>query len=423
MKKGFWFRSIRVVIVLVVSVLMAVLLVVFRPQAERQERVANGRLVTTFQAKPETVHMTVEAFGTVSPKETLKLVAQVPGRIVTMAPEFVAGGFASAETVLLTIDPRSYELAVKHRRVQIAQAEAELAQLDQEVENLGASIDLARSNTALAWADFDRLQTLAKRNVVAQTSLDQAEQRYLASQERLQELKNRLATTGPTRRQIQAGLAMARVSLSQAELDLEHTQVAAPFDGWVIEKRVERGQHVAQGQLLGSIYRAGALEVEVRIAGGDLRWLWADEGANRPVPAEVQFEGDGLDRLWTGRIERVNAGFDAATRTLPVVVAIDTTTDGTDPGQPPLALRPGMFVTVRLLGDPRSGIFVLPRHAMRPDDTVYVADAGHLRVRPVTVLRRYEDKVFVSSGLIAGDRIIDTPLTGAVDGMKIRVKP
>ena len=84
-------------IVLAVAVSVAVLLVVFRPRAERQARVANGRLVTTFLAQPGTVRMAVEAFGTVSPKETLRLVAQVPGRIVTMADEFVAGGFATAE--------------------------------------------------------------------------------------------------------------------------------------------------------------------------------------------------------------------------------------------------------------------------------------------------------------------------------------
>ena len=324
--------------------------------------------------------------------------------------------------MLLTIDPRSYVLAVKHRWVQIAQAEAELAQLDQEVKNLGASIDIAGQDAALAQAEFGRLKALSRRNVVAQTTRDQAQQRHLASLERLQGFKNRLATTEPTRRQIQARLAMARVALSQAELDLEHTRVTAPFDGWVLEKGVERGQHVAPGQLLGSVYRAGALEVEVRIAGGDLQWLWADEGADAPVPAEVRFEGDGQDRrLWTGRIDRVKASFDAATRTLPAVVAIDTTVKGTDPAQP-LTLRPGMFVTVRLLGSSRSGIYVLPRHAMRPDDTVYVADAGRLHLRPVTVLRRYEDKVFVSSGLVAGDRIIDTPLSGVVDGMKVRVK-
>lgn len=422
MKKGFWFRSIRVLIVLVVAVSVAVLLVVFRPRAERQERVADGRLVTAFQAKPETVHMTVEAFGTVSPKETLKLVAQVPGRIVAMAPVFVEGGFAAAGTVLLSIDPRSYALEVERRRVQIAQAEAELAQLDQEVRNINASMAIARSDTRLAEAEFGRLQTLSRRNVVAQTTQDKAEQRQLASLERLQGLKNRLATAAPSRRQIEARLAMARVALSQAELDLEHTEVVTPFDGWVLEKGVERGQHVSPGQLLGRIYRAGALEVEVRIPGRDLRWLTVDQGPEASVQAEVRLEDDGQDRLWSGRIKRAKASFDAATRTLPVVVAIDTTTAGTGPGQPPLALRPGMFVTVRLLGAARSGIFVLPRHALRPDDTVYVADAGHLRVRPVTVLRRYEDKVFVISGLVAGDRIVDTPLSGAVDGMKIRLQ-
>ena len=421
MKKGFWFRSLRVVLVLAVAVLAAVLLVWLRPRAERRQRPAEGRLVSVRPANSETVSMTVEAFGTIRPTESLRLVAQVAGQVAQTATSFVEGGRASAGTVLLVIDPRPYALEVERQRVQIDQALAELAQLDQEVENLNASLALATDDTVLARAEFERLQTLAQRNVVAQTTLDQAKQRHLASLERWQQLKNRLATTVPTRRQIQARQALARVALARAELNLEYTQVVAPFDGWVLEKGVECGQHVVPGQPLGTIYRAGALEVEVHIPGQDLRWLPGIATPGAVIPAEVTFAENGRIRVWAARLKRAKASFDAATRTLPVVVAIDSPNDADGP-EHPFFLRPGMFVTVRLQGQSRDGVYVLPRHALRGDHTVYIADGARLRIRPVEVLRRYEEKVFVSQGLAPGDRVIDSPLSGAVDGMAIRVK-
>lgn len=421
MKKGFWFRSVRVVVVLTVALVAAVLLVWLRPRAERQERPTEGRLVSITEAHSETVSMTVEAFGTVRPVESLRLVAQVAGQVARTAASFVEGGRAAAGTVLLVIDPRPYALEVDRQRVLIDQTLAELAQLDQEVENLNASLALATDDTSLARAEFERLRTLAQRNVVAQTTLDQTKQRHLASLERWQQLKNRLATTVPTRRQIEARQAIARVALAQAELNLEHTRVVAPFDGWVLQKGVERGQHVVPGQQMGTIYRAGALEVEVRIPGQDLRWLPGIGVPGADIPAEVIFAENGEVRTWKARLQRAKASFDAATRTLPVVVAIDSSADAAGP-EPPLALRPGMFVTVRLRGDSRDGVFVLPRHALRGDDTVFIADGPRLRIRPVRVLRRYEEKVFVNEGLASGDRVVDSPLSGAVDGMAIRVQ-
>jgi hypothetical protein len=45
-----------------------------------------------------------------------------------------------------------------------------------------------------------------------------------------------------------------------------------------------------------------------------------------------------------------------------------------------------------------------------------------LKIKQVTVARRTPGEVLISSGLDAGDRVVLTPITGAVEGMKLRVK-
>jgi len=76
MKKGALFKTIRVFFVLLVAIVIAVTLVIVRPKAKRQVPVEKGRLVEVFPARAEDVQMVVESFGTVEPRESLKLAAQ-----------------------------------------------------------------------------------------------------------------------------------------------------------------------------------------------------------------------------------------------------------------------------------------------------------------------------------------------------------
>jgi len=112
MKKGALYKTIRVFAVLLVAVAIAVTLVILRPKAKRQVPVEKGRLVEVLSARAEDVQMIVESFGTVVPRESLKLVAQVRGAIVEISPVFKEGSFIKKGTRLIQIDPRTYGLEV-----------------------------------------------------------------------------------------------------------------------------------------------------------------------------------------------------------------------------------------------------------------------------------------------------------------------
>jgi RND family efflux transporter MFP subunit len=421
MKKGGLFKTIRVFFVLLVAIAIAVALVIRRPKAERQVPVQKGRLVEVFTARAENVQMVVEAFGTVAPRESLKLVAQVRGQIVDIYPAFKEGSFVKKGTRLIQIDPRTYSLEVKRRKVQIKQSEAELKRLKQEVVNLRSRVKIAQSDVTLAKGEYLRLKKLIDRKVIAQSQLDKAEQAYLASRERLQAIENQLALIGPQREQLIAAREMAEVMYQQADLDLERSGIEALFDGWVLEKAIEVGQHVNVGQQLGSIYKAGELDVEVYIPTKDFKWLPADMGEKTPVAADIVFKNAGDHRLWQGHVARVKARMDEKTRTLPVVIEVDETATGI-PSNGGFRLRPGMFVTIKVKGKAVNQAFVLPRYVVYPGDFVYTLKDDQLKIKEVSILRSYKDSVIIIEGLSEGDQIISTPLSGAVDGMSVRLK-
>ncbi len=421
MKKGAIFKTIRVFAVILVAIIIAMVLVTLRPEAERRIIEETGRLVEVFPAKAEKVQMYIEAYGTVEPREALKLAAEVRGQIVDISSSFKEGGFVKKGPRLIQIDPRTYKLEVQRRNVQIKQAEAEIKRLQQEVLNLQARIKIAKSDVSLAEGEYFRLKKLIDRKVIAQSTVDKADQQYLASLQRLQTLENQLALTGPQKEQLLAQRDLTKVLFQEAQLDLERSGIIALFDGWVLEKIVEVGQHVNVGQNLGRIYSAGDLDIEVRIPVKDFKWFPADLNQGAAVEADIIFETDGARRTWNGRVSRIKAEMDDRTRTLPMVVEVDEAS-GPAENQGSLRLRPGMFVRVKIKGKTVDQAFVLPRYVVYPGDIVYTVEDNRLKIKPVNVLRAYKDSVIVSQGLAGGDQIIKTPLADATDGMLVRVK-
>ena len=257
--------------------------------------------------------------------------------------------------------------------------------------------------------------------MIAQSQLDKAEQAYLASRERLQAIENQLALIGPQREQLNAARDMAEVMYQQADLDLERSSIEALFDGWVLEKAIEVGQHVNVGQQVGSIYKAGELDIEVSIPTQEFKWLPAGMGEDSSIAADVIFRNTGDQLTWQGRVARVKARMDERTRTLPVVIEVDEVATAENPAGG-LRLRPGMFVTIKIKGKTVNQAYVLPRYVVYPGDVIYTMKDDKLKIKEVSILRSYKDSVIVSEGLSEDDQIISTPLSGVVDGIRSHEK-
>jgi RND family efflux transporter MFP subunit len=418
-------KFIRSLAVLAAAVVVAVLFVTLKAKPEKQQPPPASLLVEVMEVKASSPAMIVRSYGTVRPSEALNLVAEVKGKIVEMASDFEEGGYFREADLLLRIDPRSYELVASQKEKQLKQLDAELRRLDQESANLRVSLDIARSDMELAGAERERFQALAKRGVVAQVDLDQAEQRYLASRNRMQDVENQWALIDPRRDELRARKELEQVQLKEALLDLDRTRITAPFDGWVLEKGVEKEQFVTAGAFLGRVYRASTLEVEVRVPFKDFPWL-GEAGQYLALnkgdlgQAKVIFNSAGETRVWEGRVSRIKAEVDEKTRTLPLIVEVPVESGS---GHAPYRLKPGMFVDVELTGKRIDKAYLLPRSAIHPGNVVYLADNERLIIRQVTVLRRLDNSLYVGEGLNEGELLITTPVSAPREGMKLRLRP
>ena len=375
-------KSLKIVLPIVVlfaGIAGAILLASSRKAPPRVERTAPGPLVEVLAASQTDVPIVVEGHGEVVAKVAVELVPQVAGRVVEVSPSMVAGGFFKANRTLFVIEPRDYELGVDRSQAAVARAEVQLER------------ELAEANVARQeWDELNPGEVPSSGLVVRE----------------------------PQVRQAKAELEAARADLAVARLNLERTRVSLPFDGVVVSESVDLGQFVTTGRALATVYGTDAVEVRVPLKRGELGWFDIPNGSGRTGPrVEVSAVVGGTRHTWEGRVVRMEAQLDSASRMAHVVVEVQQPFAASG-GRPPL--MPNAFVDVRIFGNTLDGVVALPRHALREGEKVWVFDDGRLRVLDVKVARADREKVYVSAGLGEGDEVIVSALDAVTDGMKVR---
>jgi len=358
-----------------------------RPEVERRETETIAPLVRVVVVKPQKLHFTVSAHGTVEPPIESELRAQIDGEITWVSPNLAAGGFFEADESLARIDSTDYE---------------------NELEAARAARDRATSALSRARREHERQQRLLSQSAASIANADEATDSFRAAD---------------------AALREARVRISRAERNLARTEIAAPYAGRTRDKSVDIGQFVRRGDELAQLYAIEYAEVPLPVPDRDLAFLdllhpFRDEGRNEledgPI-VHLRAEFAGVSNEWMGHLVRTAAEIDQHSRTVTVVARVDDPY-GRSPEGPSLPLPVGLFVEAEIEGREIEDAVLLPTTALRDDSQVYVVDPnGRLHFRTVQLLRNRRDEIVVGSGLRAGERVAITPLRGAVDGMRVRL--
>jgi len=377
------------------------------------------RTVRVIEALARDLIPTAEGYGPARPARVWEAVAQVKGRVIRLHPRLRDGEILARGTELLHIDPVDYELA-------LAEAEAELAELEVQGQNARISLAIETRNLALAYQELERARRLVKKGTMSKSAVDRAERAVLSAQATEQNFKNTLALIPVRRKTLQA-------KVKRAERDLAHSLIRAPFDLRVADLRVEADQFVSVGQTLFAGDAVDRVEIEVQVAMSSLRRLFLGRPEFKLEPARlseqlttmlgfsplVRLDLGNYQAEWEAQFVRFDDAVDPQTRTIGVVVAVDHPYDKVILGyRPPLSK--GMFVQVVLRGKAHRARVLVPRSAVR-DGAVMVADRDNrLRRRPVGVLFSQGRISVIEQGLEAGERVLVSDLVPAVEGMLLR---
>ncbi len=378
------------------------------------------KVVRTMLVKKADFVPKAKGYGLVQPAQVWKSIAQVSGRLISLHERLKDGEIIKKGEVLFQVDPVDYE-------INLAQAKTQLAELDLQLSNTRASLEIEQRNLALAEKEYKRQQKLAKKGGVSKSSADSAERSMLSSIAQVQNLKNTLSLI-PTQKKLQ------QAKITQSQRDLNNTHIKAPFNLRVSALSVEADQFVSKGQLMFSGDSVDRVEVIAQVSLSALKKLFygLPEMTN-----DIQFISTNLSQLtgfkptvvldmgndeyakWDATFVRFSDTVDSETRTMGVVVAVDRPIEKIIPGtRPPLSK--GMFVEVIIAGHVQPNRIAIPRSAIR-NGSVYVMNSeNRLDIRKVRKIFDQQSVSVISEGINDGEQLVITDLIPVAQGMLLK---
>ena len=202
--------------------------------------------------------------------------------------------------------------------------------------------------------------------------------------------------------QIEATLKANRARVSAAEARLADTVIRASFDGRTGFRRVSPGSLVNPGTIITTLDDASLIKLDFTVSETFIYML--EQGL------EVTAKTAGLpDREFRGKVTNLDSRVDPVTRSIAVRAEIPN-----ENGQ----LRPGMFMTVVLRGEPRNTLLI-PESAIVPEQGktfVFIVAGNVAKRRDVTIGQRRPGYVEVLSGVEEGERVIVEGTQSVRDG-------
>jgi membrane fusion protein, multidrug efflux system len=320
--------------------------------------------------------------GQFSAVDRVELRAQVGGTLTGIY--FKDGAIVHKGDLLFTIDPRPYE-------IRLAQAQAQL--------------ESANAQSVLASQQLARAQALATRSFGTIENVDQ----------RTSDRSGAVAT-----------IDAAKAAIRDAQFDLDHCRITAPFSGRIGRHLVSIGNLIAGSRaatspttLLATLVSLDPIYLDFDMSESDYETFSryrAQAGGALGNHVEIALNDD--DRFSReGILDFVDNELDRSSGTIHARATIR---------DPKFDLTPGAFARVRLSASPPAPVLMLPDAAVLPDQSSYVvltvSTDGTVVPKVVQAGDLRGGLRIISSGLSPETRVIIDGLLYAAPGSKVSPK-
>lgn len=380
-----WLRVLGTIVIClsILGAAAATIVVINRTEPTAQTINATRKsaaLVETVAVARDTYRPRLVVLGSVQPEQDIVLSPRVRGQVVELSPGFEPGGTVRQGELLLRIDPADFENAVEIRQSELKQAEASL-----EIE--------------------EGRRTLAEKEL---TLLEGT----------IDDTNRALVLRTPQIESIRAEVDAAEAALQRARLDLQRTNIHAPFDAQIIRCSVNVGSQVSPGEELARLVGIAEYWIMASVPIRSLNWIEFPESDGQGSAVTLKNPGTwppGATRQ--GRVARLIGTLDQRSRLARVLITV------TDPlarqvDGPPLLLD--ALVETHIEGRPIEDVVRLSREYVREGDTVWVMRDGQLEIRPTEIVFRDAQHAYVREGLEEGDEVVTTTLATVAEGIGLR---
>ncbi|MDB5544985.1 MAG: hemolysin secretion protein [Hyphomicrobiales bacterium] len=272
------------------------------------------------------------------------------------------GQRVKAGDILFRLQPDQFRIAVDNARAQLEGVKLTLEAAVKDYDRLQSDIEGQRAQAQLAQSNYDRASILVRENNTTRAAFDQTRAQLTATQKALESLQQqrevalvRLGNRADLPPEQHPQYMQAKAALDEAQRQLDHTIIRAPFAGTVTAvDTLQPGTFlVSQTASLTTVGAIGLVSesdvwVEANLKETDLNYTKSGDSVEFTVDA---YPG----RVWHGRVQSINpatggefsilpaqnssGNWVKVVQRVPVRISIERSPD--DP-----ALRAGMSVNV-----------------------------------------------------------------------------
>jgi RND family efflux transporter MFP subunit len=257
----------------------------------------------------------------------------------------------------------------------------------------------------------DQLASAEQGARAAQQTLDQAERQL----ERLKTLRasgmtsmQALEDAEIRRNNAQSELVAAKARSVAARQQMQRTEIRAPFDGIVSERKVSNGDTAQIGKEIMKVIDPSSLRFQGLISADSVNLVKAGQS--------VSFRINGYDQQFIGKVRRVDPAANATTRQVEVLV------DFVGKDQPRVS---GLYAEGRIEAGSAEALTIISSALIRDGDKTFVwaIQDGSLKRAAVVLgdrdVRRGDYSI--TSGLKSGDKVLRQPLSTFKEGTKVNL--
>ncbi|MDP6968456.1 MAG: HlyD family efflux transporter periplasmic adaptor subunit [Gammaproteobacteria bacterium] len=373
-----------------------------KPIVEKSWTVAT-HTVALINAAPE-----LSLYGAVEASETVQLSATVNAYVKQV--DAAKGELVKKGQTLITLDDRELTLTLTQRQASLLDIGARIASEKNNNATNTKALAIEQQLQELNLKNLARQEELVANNMAPSARLEDANKlvrqqqlSLLNRQSNLNDHPNRLA-------QLEAQAMQSQAQLDFAKLDLQRTQIKAPFTGRVLSVNTNPGNRARNGDRLLSMYNTQSLEVRSQIPARYLTYLQSGQ----PVQAKLLHNGRSmvlpLDRL-SAEASTSQGGVDAFF---------------TLPGDAPLEVGRNVQLTLALPTEQQ--VAAIPALALYGQNRVYrivddrlqaivierLGEVGGSKGESLTLIRAAE--------LQDGDLLVTTQLPNAITGLLVETR-
>ncbi|MDH0745120.1 efflux RND transporter periplasmic adaptor subunit [Pseudomonas sp. GD03842] len=354
------------------------------PSTENAQANDAPALPTVVASKPlvQSLDSRLAFLGQFSAVDRVELRAQVGGTLVGI--HFKDGQLVKKGAVLFTIDRVPYD-------IRLAQAKALLQ----------------RSTARLAYAksEYHRADELARNEAGSVQNMEQRKSEW---------------------QEAEAAVADANAQIRDAQFDLDHCQIVAPFTGRIGNHHVSVGNLVAGSRaagspttLLATIVSQDPLYLDFDMSESDFQQYKRFRASRHDETADqVRIAPNGgHDYSTPGVLDFIDNALNRSSGTIHARATVPN---------PDSTLTPGEFARVQVIAAAAAPTLLVPDAAVLPDQSHFfvltVGDDGVVAPKGVEVGEMRAGLRVIKSGLSANDRVMIGGLPFAAPGAKVNVK-